>query len=90
MRFEKVPPGQIRQKAMLDLSIEDGDVRDVGDRSDVLPALRRQQVGRAARPVPGRRRATDAAWFKYDDIFKAWRDAESSTANRTASPTTAK
>ena len=31
---------------------QDRDLRDVGDRSDVLPAVRRQQVGRAARPLP--------------------------------------
>ena len=54
VRFEKVPPGQIRQKAMLDLSSKTGTYATSRDRPDVLPALRRQQVGRAARPVPER------------------------------------
>ena len=57
LRFEKVPPGQIRQKALLDLSSKTGDLRDARRRPDVLPALRRQQVGRAARQVPQRRDA---------------------------------
>ncbi len=37
--------------------VEDGDLRDARGRSDVLPALRLQQVGRAARQVPRRRDA---------------------------------
>ena len=32
--------------------VENGDVRNVGDRSDVLPAVRVQQMGGAARQVP--------------------------------------
>ena len=45
VRFEKVPPGQIRQKAMLDLSSKTGDVRDARGRPDVLPAVRRRTNG---------------------------------------------
>ena len=49
LRFEKVPPGQIRQKALLDLSSKTGDLRHARGRPDVLPAVRVEQVGRAAR-----------------------------------------
>ena len=45
LRFEKVPPGQIRQKALLDLSSKTGDLRDARRRPDVLPAVRRRTSG---------------------------------------------
>ena len=34
-------------------------------------------MGRAARSYLNDASLTDAAWFKYDDIIKAWRDADS-------------
>ena len=49
LRFEKVPPGQIRQKALLDLSSKTGTYATHAADPDVLPAVRRQQVGRSAR-----------------------------------------
>ena len=57
VRFEKVPPGQIRQKAMLDLSSKTATYATHRGRSDVLPALRLEQMGRSARPLPQRRDA---------------------------------
>ena len=38
----------------------------------------------------GDAKLTDNAWFRYEDIFKAWRDAARLTANRTEFRTTEK
>src|SRR3954454_12512225 len=54
VRYEKVPPGQIRQKAMLDLTIQDRHLRDVCHRPDVLSALCFKQMGGAARQISRR------------------------------------
>ena len=58
--------------------VEDGDLRDARGRPDVLPALRRRTSG-SSRSITYLNDATltDAAWFNYDDIIKAWRDADS-------------
>ena len=77
LRFEKVPPGQIRQKALLDLSSKTATYATHAADPMYYPLYVVQQVGRAARQVPGRPQLTDAAWFNYDDIIKAWRDADS-------------
>ena len=45
LRFEKVPPGQIRQKAMLDLSSKTATYATHARRPDVLPAVRRRTNG---------------------------------------------
>ena len=56
--------------------VEDCDVRNFSDRSDVLPAVCREWVDPLDRYL-GDAKLTDNAWFRYDDIFKAWRDADS-------------
>ena len=66
VRFDKVPPGQIRQKAMLDLS-EDGDLRDARGGPDVLPAVRVNQWVDALDRYLGDASLTDGAWFNYDE-----------------------
>ena len=68
VRFEKVPPGQIRQKAMLDLSSKTPMYYPLYVSNKWVEPLDKY-LGDSA--------LTDAAWFNYDDILKAWRDANS-------------
>ena len=58
--------------------VEDGDLRDARRRPDVLPALRRRTSGSSrSTSTSNDATLTDTAWFNYDDIIKAWRDADS-------------
>ena len=57
LRFEKVPPGQIRQKALLDLSSKTATYATHAADPMYYPLYVVQQVGRAARQVPERRDA---------------------------------
>ena len=54
LRFEKVPPGPDPAEGVARPVVQDRHVRDACGGSDVLPAVRVEQVGRSARPVPGR------------------------------------
>ena len=51
VRFEKIPPAQIRQKVRHRPHLEDRHLRDACRRPDVLFALCREQMGRAARQL---------------------------------------
>ena len=57
LRFEKVPPGQIRQKALLDLSSKTATYATHAADPMYYPLYVVEQVGRAARQVPERRDA---------------------------------
>jgi len=77
VRFEKVPPGQIRQKAMLDLSSKTGTYATSATDPMYYPLyVANKWVDPLDRYVNDPK-LTDPAWFRYDDIFKAWRDADS-------------
>ena len=77
VRFEKVPPGQIRQKAMLDLSSKTATYATHAADPMYYPLYVVEQVGRPLDRYLNDAKLTDTAWFNYDDIFKAWRDADS-------------
>src|SRR6185437_7229159 len=77
LRFEKVPPGQIRQKAMLDLSSKTATyATSATDPMYSPPYVSNKWIEPLDRYLSDAA-LTDAAWFNYDDIFKAWRDANS-------------
>ncbi len=71
--------------------VEDGDLRHARGRPDVLPAVRRQQVGRAARQVPERRHAhRRRPGSTTTTSSRPGATPIRSTASPTASPTTAR
>jgi multiple sugar transport system substrate-binding protein len=77
LRFEKVPPGQIRQKALLDLSSKTGTYATHAADPMYYPLYVSNKWVDPLDRYLNDATMTDAAWFKYDDIIKAWRDADS-------------
>ena len=77
VRFEKVPPGQIRQKAMLDLSSKTGTYATSATDPMYYPLYVANKWVDPLDRYLNDPKLTDPAWFRYDDIFKAWRDADS-------------
>ena len=76
VRFEKVPPGQIRQKAMLDLSSKTATYATHAADPMYYPLyVANGWVDPLDRYLEDST-LTDPAWFQYDDILKAWRDAD--------------
>ena len=77
LRFEKVPPGQIRQKAMLDLSSKTATYATHAADPMYYPLYVSNKWVEPLDRYLGDASLTDPAWFKYDDIIKAWREADS-------------
>jgi multiple sugar transport system substrate-binding protein len=77
VRVEKVPPGQIRQKATLDLSSRTGTYATHAADPMYYPLYVANKWVEPLDAYLNDPRLTDPAWFKYDDILKAWRDADS-------------
>ena len=77
LRFEKVPPGQIRQKALLDLSSKTGTFATHAADPMYYPLYNSNKWVEPLDKYLNDPSLTDPAWFKYDDIVKAWRDADS-------------
>jgi multiple sugar transport system substrate-binding protein len=77
LRFEKVPPGQIRQKALLDLSSKTATYATHAADPMYYPLYVSNKWIDPLDRYLGDSSLTDAAWFKYNDIIKAWRDADS-------------
>lgn len=77
VRFEKVPPGQIRQKAMLDLSSKTATYATHAADPMYYPLYVSNKWVDPLDRFLNDTTLTDAAWFRYDDIIKAWRDADS-------------
>ena len=77
VRFEKTPPGQIRQKAMLDLSSKTATYATSATDPMYYPLYVANKWVDPLDRYLGDAKLTDNAWFRYDDIFKAWRDAAS-------------
>jgi multiple sugar transport system substrate-binding protein len=77
LRFEKVPPGQIRQKALLDLSSKTATYATHAADPMYYPLYVSNKWIDPLDRYLSDSSLTDGAWFKYDDIIKAWRDAAS-------------
>ncbi len=77
LRFEKVPPGQIRQKALLDLSSKTGTFATHAADPMYYPLYVLNKWVEPLDKYLNDATLTDPAWFKHDDILKAWRDADS-------------
>ena len=77
VRVEKVPPGQIRQKAMLDLSSKTRTYATHAADPMYYPLYVANKWVDPLDRYLSDSSLTDPAWFNYDDILKAWRDADS-------------
>jgi len=77
LRFEQVPPGQIRQKAMLDLSSKTGTYATSATDPMYYPLYAANKWVEPLDKYLNDPKLTDAAWYQYDDIIKAWREADS-------------
>ena len=91
LRFEKVPPGQIRQKAMLDLSSKTATYATHAADPMYYPLYVVEQMGRAARQVPERRRRSPTRpGSSTTTSSRPGATPTRSTASPTAFPTTAR
>jgi multiple sugar transport system substrate-binding protein len=75
IRYEKIPPGQIRQKAMLDLTSRTGTYATVATDPMYYPLYASNKWVEPLDKYLQDTALTDPDWFKYEDIHKAWRDA---------------
>jgi multiple sugar transport system substrate-binding protein len=72
-----VPPGQIRQKAMLDLSSKTATFATHAADPMYYPLYTTNRWVEPLDRYLNDPTLTDPAWFNYNDILKAWRDADS-------------
>ena len=77
LRFEQVPPGQIRQKALLDLSSKTATYATHAADPMYYPLYVANKWVDPLDKYLNDAALTDASWFRYDDIIKAWREADS-------------
>ena len=77
MRFDKVPPGQIRQKSLLDLSSKTATYATHAADPMYYPLYASNKWVEPLDRYLNDASLTDKGWFNYDDILKAWRDADS-------------
>lgn len=77
LRFEKVPPGQIRQKALLDLSSKTATYATHAADPMYYALYVSNKWVEPLDTYLNDASLTDPAWFNYDDIIKAWREADS-------------
>lgn len=77
VRAEKVPPGQIRQKAMLDLSSKTATYATHAADPMYYPLYVANKWVDPLDRYLADSKLTDPAWFNYDDIIKAWRESAS-------------
>jgi ABC-type glycerol-3-phosphate transport system substrate-binding protein len=77
VRAEKVPPGQIRQKAMLDLSSKTATYATHAADPMYYPLYVANKWVEPLDKYLNDATLTDKSWFAYEDIIKAWREAAS-------------
>jgi multiple sugar transport system substrate-binding protein len=75
VRFEKIPPAQIRQKCVLDLTSKTGTYATHAADPMYFPLYGANKWVEPLDRYAGDPKLTDAAWFKPDDIIPAWRAA---------------
>jgi multiple sugar transport system substrate-binding protein len=76
VRYDKVPPGQIRQKCVLDLSSKTGNISTHAADPMYLPLYATNKWTEPLERYLDDPKLTDKAWFRYEDILEAWRKAD--------------
>lgn len=77
LRFEKIPPGQIRQKAVLDLSSQTATYATHAADPMYYPLYVANGWVDPLDQYLSDSSLTDAAWFAYEDILEGWRGVTS-------------
>ena len=75
VRYDKVPPGQIRQKVVLDLSAKTANISTHAADPMYIPLYAANKWTEALEPYLNDSKLTDRAWFKPDDIVESWSKA---------------
>ena len=75
LTVENIPPGQIRNKTVLDLSAKTGTYSASFTDPMYYPLYASNKWVVPVEDLLGDGKLTDAAWFKFDDIVPAWRAA---------------
>jgi ABC-type glycerol-3-phosphate transport system substrate-binding protein len=77
VRYDKVPPGQIRQKAILDLTAKSGTYATHAADPMYYDLYVSNRWIEPIENYLGDSKLTDTAWYRADDIIPAWRGANS-------------
>lgn len=77
VRFEKIPPAQIRQKSVIDLTSKTGTYATHAADPMYFALYAANKWVEPLDPYLADKSLTDAEWFKFDDIIPAWRSADS-------------
>src|SRR3954465_12913105 len=77
VRFEKIPPAQIRQKAVIDLTSKTGTYATHAADPMYYSLYAANKWVEPLDTYLKDKALTDDAWFKFDDIIPAWRSADS-------------
>jgi ABC-type glycerol-3-phosphate transport system substrate-binding protein len=75
VRFEKIPPAQIRQKAVIDLTSKTGTYATHAADPMYYALYAANKWVEPLDPYASDPSLTDQSWFKLDDIVPAWRKA---------------
>lgn len=75
VRFEKIPPAQIRQKAVIDLTSKAGGYSTHAADPMYYALYAANKWVESLEPYLKDATLTDPAWFQPDDIIPAWRNA---------------
>jgi multiple sugar transport system substrate-binding protein len=73
VRYDRVPPNQIRQKCVLDLSSKTGNISTHSADPMYLPLYAANAWTDPLETYLDDPTVTDKSWFNYEDIFEAWR-----------------
>ena len=77
VRFEKIPPAQIRQKSVIDLTSKTGTYATHAADPMYYSLYAANKWVEPLDSYLADKSLTDADWFKFDDIIPAWRAADS-------------
>src|SRR5437870_8522714 len=77
VRFEKIPPAQIRQKCVIDLTSKTGTYATHAADPMYYSLYAANKWVEPLDTFLKDKSLTDDGWFKFDDIIAAWRNADS-------------
>lgn len=76
VNYEKVPPGQIRQKVVLDLSSKTGNISTHAGDPMYVPLYAANKWCDSLDEYLHDSKLTDPAWFDFNDLVEAWRQSD--------------